>query len=197
MKKALLVIDVQKVYTSPTSELFCPDSPATIQRINALIQEFRSAGEPVVYVRHVHKTDGSDLGRMFDFSGQWDGTFNFKAGTEEVEYDDHLLSPKGEIELTKSRYSSFAGTPLHEKLRELEVDTVVVCGFMTNFCCDCTARHAHDLDYYVDFVLDATGTPGTRTMDEEAVRKAVSDFISAGIARVWNTEELLGTATRA
>jgi ureidoacrylate peracid hydrolase len=62
---------------------------------------------------------------------------------------------------------------------------------MTNFCCDSTARAAHDLDYYVDFVLDATGTPGTENMDEAAVRQAEADFLRAGIARVVTTEEFL------
>jgi nicotinamidase-related amidase len=191
MKKALLVVDAQKVYTSPKSELFCPDSVATIKRINALIERFRSAGEPVVYVRHIHKADGSDLGRMFDFLGEWNGEFNFKEGTDEVEYDDHLLPPQSDIEIEKVRYSSFVGTTLDEHLRKLGVDTVAVCGFMTNFCCEGTARDAHDRDYYVDFVLDATGTPGTKTMNEEAVRNAVGEFMGLGIARVLSTDQLL------
>lgn len=191
MKRALLVIDVQKVYTTQESDLFCPDSAATISRINKLIEQFRSDGEPIVFVKHVHKANGSDLGRMFDFLGDWDGEFNFKEGTEEVEYDDRLLHPTGVIEITKNRYSSFVNTRLQHELQRLRVDAIVICGFMTNFCCDSTARDAHDLDYYVDFVLDATGTPGTENMDEAAVRSAESDFLLAGIARVVTTEEFL------
>lgn len=191
MKRALLVIDAQKVYTTEESELFCRDSAATMTRINALIDRFHSAREPIVFVRHIHKADGSDLGRMFDFLGDWDGEFNFKEGTDEVEYDDKLLRREGSVEIIKNRYSSFANTRLQQELRKLGVDSVVICGFMTNFCCDCTARDAHDLDYYVDFVLDATGTPGTENMDEEAVRNAEGDFMQAGIARVVKTKEFL------
>jgi nicotinamidase-related amidase len=195
MKKALLVIDAQKVYTTAGSELFCPDSEATIARINALIEKFRSSGEPIIYIRHIHKADGSDLGRMFDFLGEWDGKFNFKEDTEEVEYDDRLLSPNGAVEITKSRYSSFVNTPLQRTLENFGVDTVVVSGFMTNFCCDCAAREAHDRDYYVEFVIDATGTPGTARMDEAAVRNAEQDFLGAGFARVLTTYELLRDQT--
>ena len=191
MKRALLVIDAQKVYTTEGSELFCPDSAATIGRINQLIEQFQSAGEPIVFLRHMHKTDGSDLGRMFDFQGEWDGKFNFKEGTGEVEYDGRLLRPAGAIEIAKTRYSSFANTPLQQELRRMGVDSVVICGFMTNFCCDSSARDAHDLDYYVDFVLDATGTPGTENMNEASVRSAESDFLRAGIARVVTTEQIL------
>ncbi len=195
IKRALLVIDAQKVYTTPGAPLFCPDSAGTIARINAIIENFRSSGEPVIYIRHCHKADGSDLGRMFDFLGEWDGIFNFKEHTEEVEYDDRLLPPNGAVELTKSRYSCFLRTPLQQLLYEQGVDTVVISGFMTNFCCDTTARDAHGRDYYVEFILDATGTPGTETMDEAAVRKAGHEFLGGGFARVLTTNEFLQQRT--
>jgi nicotinamidase-related amidase len=191
MKKALLVIDAQKVYTTPTLPLFCPDSAATVARINAIIETFRRSGDPVVYIRHCHKADGSDLGRMFDFQNEWDGTFNFKEGTEEVEYDDGLLPPNGAVEIMKSRYSCFVNTPLQQLLDKQGVDTVVIAGFMTNFCCDTTARDAHGRDYYVEFILDATGTPGTETMNEAAVREAEREFLGSGFARVLTTNEFV------
>ena len=37
---------------------------------------------------------------------------------------------------------------------------------MTNFCCESTARYAHDVDFHVDFISDATGTPGTDNLSE-------------------------------
>lgn len=191
MKKALLVIDAQKIYTLPASPLFCPDSAGTIARINAIIETFRSSGEPVIYVRHCHKVDGSDLGRMFDFLGEWDGTFNFKDGTEEVEYDDRLLPPNGAFELTKSRYSCFVNTSLQQLLDKQGVEALVITGFMTNFCCESTARDAHGRDYYVEFILDATGNPGTETMDEAAVRKVGQEFLGSGFARVLTTDDIL------
>jgi hypothetical protein len=66
---ANLVIDAQRAYTVKGSELFCPDSAANLDRINRLIQSFESSREPIFLIRHVHRADGSDLGRMFDFSG--------------------------------------------------------------------------------------------------------------------------------
>jgi ureidoacrylate peracid hydrolase len=82
-------------------------------------------------------------------------------------------------------------TPLSTLLDEANVDTLVICGFMTNFCCDSTAREAHDRDYFVDFVVDATGTPGTETLDENEIREVVSDLLGEGYARVVTTAELL------
>jgi len=191
MKPALLAIDVQKIYTDPDSEMYCKDSKGTVQRINELIERFREKRQPVFLVRHIHRDDGSDLGRMFDFTGEPEEDFNFKSGTPEVDYDDALVRPKNAIEIVKNRYSAFAGTDLGAKLHEAKVDTVVICGFMTNFCCDSTARDGHDRDFYVDYIVDATGTPGTENMDQKQLRKLVSELLESGYARVNTTKQYL------
>jgi nicotinamidase-related amidase len=190
---ALLVIDAQKIYTHPASELYCPDCRGTIARINKIVKAFETKKLPIFFIRHVHKKNGSarDLGRMFDFSGEPPEDFNFKEGTAEVEYDERLYRPKNSTEIVKNRYSSFVGTGLNAKLKKAKVDTVVITGFMTNFCCESAARDAHDLDYFVDFVVDATGTPGTQTMNEKQVRAAVADFLGLGFARIRKAKEMV------
>lgn len=191
MKSALLVVDAQKVYTDAESEMFCKDSSRTMTRINRLISAFRDVHMPIFLVRHIHKRDGSDLGRMFDFSGEAEDDFNFKEGESEVEYDSRLIRPAEATEITKTRYSALVGTGLEEMLRQQKVECVVICGFMTNFCCESTARHAHDVDFHVVFVTDATGTPGTDNFSESELRKCVADSIKAGIGRVLSTEKFL------
>ena len=190
-KTALLVIDAQKIYTDKASELYCPDSRGTIRRINELIEKFEKKRLPIFFIRHIHKKNGSDLGRMFDYMGEAATEFNFKEGSAEVEYDEGLYLPKKRVEIKKRRYSSFVGTGLNAKLKKLNVDTVAITGFMTNFCCESAARDAHDRDYFVDFVLDATGTPGTQAMNEKQVRKAVGDFVGLGFARISETKEFI------
>lgn len=191
MTKALLVIDAQKIYTNPNSELYCKDAKATIKRINTLIERFKQKKAPIFFIRHIHKANGSDLGRMFDYLGEPEEDFNFKEGSKEVEYDGKLIKPKHANEIIKTRYSAFAGTDLNRKLKRLGVKRVSICGFMTNFCCESTARSAHDDDYFVDFVLDATGTPGTENMDEKKIRKIVGEFMESGFARVMSTKEYI------
>ena len=193
MTTALLVIDAQNVYTRKPSELWCEDTGTTIRKINKLIEAFDDRGWPIILVRHVHRADGSDLGRMFDYTGEAEEDFNFKAGTPEVEYDERLIRPKSVLEVTKTRYGAFEGTDLDDKLRRLRADTVVICGFMTNFCCDSTARTAHDRDYFVDFIVDATGTPGTEKLDQGRLRRFVAQCLSVGYALVSATQEYLGT----
>jgi nicotinamidase-related amidase len=185
------VIDVQKIYTDPKSEMYSENAKSTVKKINTLIEEFKQKDEPIIFVRHVHKLDGTDLGRMFDFTGEAEADFNFKEGTEEIEYDENLIKPAGSAEIVKNRYSAFVGTDLEKRLRKAGVDTVVVCGFMTNFCCESTARDAHDKDYFVDFIIDATGTPGTEKLDQKEVRKVVAELLESGFARIKNTKQYL------
>jgi len=191
MTTALLIIDAQRVYTDEASELYCADATNTIERINRLTAAAQRLGWLIVSVRHIHKADGSDLGRMFDYAGDDSGEFNFRSGTDEVEYDTRLEMPDGTTEITKTRYSSFAGTSLGDVLRKHGVSRLVITGFMTNFCCESTARDAHDRDYYVDFITDATGTPGTENIDEAQMRTFVGECLGAGIARIFSTDEYI------
>ena len=191
MKEAIVVLDAQQIYTNKESDLYCGEAEKTIARINNLIEHSLSQSRLIVLVRHIHKLDGSDLGRLFDFSGEAEDDFNFKEGSEEVEFDRNLIRPKGAVELKKTRYSAFAGTNLDVILRQHKISKVIICGFMTNFCCESTARDALDRDFYVDFVIDATGTPGTDKYNQRQVREIVSELLGAGIARILKTKELL------
>lgn len=162
MSTALLVLDVQNIYSDPNSEYHCKGFATTIEKINRLVEYAESHQFPVFLVRHIHKADGSDTGRLFDFEGEPVDEFDFKEGTPSVEYEARLRRPPGAVEIVKNRYSAFVGTSLDRQLRQMGVEKVIICGFMTNFCCESTARHALDLDYYVDFVVDATGALESR-----------------------------------
>ncbi|MFM2281228.1 MAG: hypothetical protein RLZZ444_3459 [Pseudomonadota bacterium] len=191
MARAILVIDVQKVYTDPASPLFCVGHEDAIDNINRVLAAADAAGDLVVHIRHIHQPDGSDAGRMFDFTGE-PGELGFVAGTQEVEDDPRLKVPASALQVTKQRYSSFIGTGLDEKLRERSIDRIVITGFMTNFCCEATARNGHDLDYFVDFLLDATGCPDlSESATQAVIKEGTAITLSAGFARVMSTSEWL------
>lgn len=187
MKTALLVIDVQNFYTDPDSDTYCQTHAETIQKINRLIQHFEKTDQPIFLIRHQHTPNGSDAGRMFDFAenGQPVEEIGLVADTDEVAYADDLYQPKTATHVTKTRYSCFPKTHLEAKLRSLDVHKIAICGFMTNFCCESTARDAHSRDFYVDFIIDATGTPGTDSFDENQVRQATAENISNGFGVIY------------
>merc|ERR1712048_860914 len=99
--------------------------------------------------------DKSDVGRIGDFGidGLWNETNALS------EYDDALVVKDSDIKISKTRYSSFVGTGLEETLKSKGVDTIVVTGFMTQFCVTTTTRHGHDLDFKVIAPKDANDGP--------------------------------------
>ncbi len=190
---ALLIIDVQNIYAAPESPLFVASLPDSIRKINALAGAFAAAGRPVVYVRHVHRADGRDAGRMFDFGGAADPV-SFVEGQKEADYVPELAIVPSGLHITKRRYSSFEGTELDAILRTAGVTKVAICGYMTNFCCDSTARAAHDRDYFVDFIADATGAPAlSESFTETEIVAAVTTTLAAGFARIHNTADYLAS----
>jgi ureidoacrylate peracid hydrolase len=186
-KTALLVIDAQNIYAAPESPLYVASIQDSIKNINALTESFATAGRPVIYVRHVHRADGRDAGRMFDFGGTAEPV-SFVEGSAAADYVPELTIVPSGLHITKRRYSSFEGTELDAILRTLGVNTVAITGYMTNFCCDTTARSAHDRDYFVDFIADATGAPGlSETYNEARIIEAVTTTLAAGFARIFDT----------
>jgi nicotinamidase-related amidase len=190
-RPALLVIDVQNIYAAPESSLFIPSLQTSLRNINALARAFSGAGRPVIYVRHVHRADGRDSGRMFDFAGE-PQPVSFVEGQAETDYVPELeIVPDG-LHITKRRYSCFEGTELDAILRTLGADTLAICGYMTNFCCETTARAAHDKDYFVDFIADATGAPAlSEDFTEAAIIAAVTTTLANGFARIQSTDSCL------
>ncbi len=100
---ALLVIDVQNIYALPGSPLRVPDFAGSLARINQLITAFSATARPVLYIRHVHRADGRDAGRMFDFAGVTEPV-GFVEGSAEVEYVPGLVVVPDGLHMTKRRY---------------------------------------------------------------------------------------------
>uniref|UniRef100_A0ACD5V6K9 Uncharacterized protein n=1 Tax=Avena sativa TaxID=4498 RepID=A0ACD5V6K9_AVESA len=143
---ALLVIDVQGRFAS----LAAPAMPA----IATTVALCRGAGIPVVYTRHVDPVPPSR-----PLAEWWAGDDRIAAGTPAAELLPGAGRAAGDLVVEKSTYSAFAaGTGLQEALRGMGVEEVIVCGVMTNLCCETTARDAFVRGFRVFFSADATAT---------------------------------------
>ena len=65
---ALLVIDVQGEYFDENGPAYVEHARDIVGKVNRLIDLFRAEGLPIVFVKHLQRADGSDAGRMADFS---------------------------------------------------------------------------------------------------------------------------------
>ena len=82
----------------------------------------------------------------------------FRKGSKEWELHPEVAARPHDVLIHKSLPGSFTGTELEKWLREHGIDTVVIAGYMTQMCCDTTARQAMHLGFGVEFLSDGTGT---------------------------------------
>jgi len=192
-RTALLIVDVQEDFVSPAGapgrwgvDLSVFDAP--IERINALVAAARARGAIAVFIRVVTRpeTDSDALKHLHGRKGRPPGSIAIcRAGTSGADY--YKVSPApGDIEVQKPLYSSFVGTDLDAQLRAKGIDTLVVTGFTTDCCVDCTARDAFHRNYDVFVVTDATAAY------EEDLHLGALNGLAKNCALLTDTEAVLG-----
>jgi len=144
---------MQKVFCEPQGSLYVPSTEAIVPRIQELAAACRGVDVPVIFLRHIVRGDGSDTGRMRDLYPDVDQVL--ARANPQVEIIDELAPKGGDIVVDKLFYSGFHGTDLDTVLRSRDVDTLMVCGTVTNVCCDTTIRDAVHREYKVIAISDA------------------------------------------
>lgn len=143
----LLVIDMQNHFSSIAKPI--------LDNTLATVQLCRRASIPVFFTRHCHKSpaDYGMLGEWWNGDLVYDGT----ADAELLPEIKGLVAGADEV-IEKNTYSAFGNTRLQERLVGMGVEEVIVCGVMTNLCCETTARDAFVRGFRVFFSTDATAT---------------------------------------
>ncbi|MBT3181104.1 MAG: cysteine hydrolase [Deltaproteobacteria bacterium] len=177
---ALLVIDMQRYFLAPEERAFLDPPRELIPNILSLISTFRKCNRPTVFTRHAHKKDEptGQMGRWWNDELPWDGD-------EDSEIIKEINPTADEVVITKSCYSAFENTELDKALKKQGVDTVLLCGVMTNLCVETSARHAFMKGFQVVVVEDACAT---KNMD---YHKASILNLSYGFADISITADIL------
>lgn len=141
MKRVLLVIDVQNEYFTGKLPVTYPEG--SLDNIIKAIKAARASGIPVIAIQHTAPQPDSKT---------------FRKGTPEWELHPRIVEEGYTQLIEKNLPGSFTGTGLEEWLKGMDIDTLVITGYMTQMCCDTTARQALHRGYSVEFLSDATGT---------------------------------------
>ncbi|MBI2901551.1 MAG: cysteine hydrolase [Planctomycetes bacterium] len=117
----------------------------------------------------------------------------FQKGTRGAEPIEELRPLLGDMQVLKAKRGlcAFGSTDLHERLSRDGIETVAVCGLLTNICVEATARSAYDLGYRVVTLADVTATKST----EE--QTASERFVFPLLGRVMTSIEFLDGIRRA
>ena len=157
-RAALIVVDMENDFVLPGAPFQVKAAQALLPKLKEVIEFCRKVGIRVIYTTHVHRSDGSDMGRFSDIYPPIADRVGLVDGTSGIEIYSEIAPEKDEVVIKKHRYSAFYGTDLDLILRGQGVETVIVSGVTTEDCCHATARDAMFRDYKVVFLSDCTGT---------------------------------------
>jgi bifunctional isochorismate lyase / aryl carrier protein len=145
---ALIVTDMQNYFLSAGSHAFIPSAPAIIPNISLLISRFRENKRPIIFTRHIN--DAENAGSL-DY---WWNDLILEGKDTSLLFGD--LYSEEDIIITKHQYDAFPGTRLEEILNSRKIQYPVICGVMTNLCCETTVRSAFVRGFRPVLPLDAT-----------------------------------------
>lgn len=179
----LLVIDVQNEYfTGKLPVTYPAGSLANIAKAMDIATE---CGVPVIVIQHTANQPDAKV---------------FAKGSEGWKLHPEIAKRKRDVLIEKNLPSSFAGTNLDAWLKEHGISTVVITGYMTQMCCDTTAREAFHRGYSVKFLADATGTLAFKNdagaVSAEDLHNAILIVQQSRFSTVMTTAAWLGSVTQ-
>ena len=151
---ALLVVDMTKPFVDEDGQLASPNARAIVPRLAELVNAFRTATRPVLWLVQGHHSVEHDRGKHL--SSWWPRPI--LEGTSDVEMASGLEVTAGEKVIIKRRYSGFYQTDLECTLRCLDVKQLVICGVLTHVCPYITAFDAFLRDFCVYYPADCTAS---------------------------------------
>lgn len=180
-KPALIVIDIQaSTFNDDSTERAIANMPGYRDRMLAarpLIDAAHEAGVPVIFIQEIHRADGVDFGRELD--GDEDVHCLDNDPRTDIAFEQ-MGYRAGDYIVPKRRYSAFFGTDLEILLRGLKVDTLVLCGGLTDVCVHYTFVDGHQWDYFCRVATDAVAGS---SLDAHDAALAAMEYLQSGAAR--------------
>jgi nicotinamidase-related amidase len=193
---ALIVVDPQHDFCSERGAMAqrfgfdMKDIQAAVPRLNSLIEQCRSSGVLVVWIREVFSDDRMHANQKALWGGGKDIWLIPEGGKGTDWYEGMIAPGPGEPIITKWQYDGFEDTDLHLLLQGRGIKSLLMTGFTTNVCVETTARHGYIKGYYIVLVTDCAAAP-TRAEHEAGVFNIKTYFghatTSDAVANIWNS----------
>ncbi len=187
-KCALLVIDMQDEFVKPHwSPDWVPEATKQVPRVKKLIEHCRTKKIPVIYTVYSKTHNYMDRPKTGKFMpGRYsDLDIDFSLFYQDGQVWQELEPREDEIVIRKSSYGAFYDTPLETILKNMEKDTVIITGTLTNYCCSNSARQAYERSFKVVFGSDVTAA------DDPEMQEFELKVMRKGFAKVLTADEII------
>ena len=185
MNTCLIVIDAQESFRQRPNWNEALATPYLLHQ-NALIAGALAQGLPIV--------------RIFHTQAPQDAGNPFSPASGHVRPLSDLQDFAPAATFSKTRHSALVDTGLQVWLTQNHIGKLIVSGIRTEQCCETTTRHASDLGWAVDFVLDATLTfdmtqPDGQTLRAADIKMRTATVLQDRFARVCSVDDALASAS--
>ena len=174
-ENAILVVDMQNDWVLPSSPLHVAGAYATLPAIAKFLDYGRANDWAVIYIYRIHRPSGIDA-ELFRRHYFIEGKPICIAGTPGAAIPEAIKPMRGDISITKQRFSAFFQTDLDLVLRGLGVRKVFVTGTQYPNCIRSTAVDSMGLDYDTTVVTDCCSAA-----TEEVAKANIYDLRNMGI----------------
>lgn len=177
-KSAVIVVDMQNDFVKPNGTLVVPDASGTIETIQGLLGQARTAGVRVAYTQDTH----------YEGDREWSiWPEHCRAGTWGWQIIDELAPHTDDLVCQKSRYDGFYGTALdHYLTRVWGIEHLVIVGTVASICVLHTAASAGLRWFHV--VVPANGISALNDFDQALTLRQVSWLYVGDVVR--NTADI-------
>ena len=153
-RPAVVVVDFSVGFTRGTERYPSPGYAPEVAQAARLLEAARGAQAPIFYTTIAYRPDMVDAG-LWARKIPW--IAGLQDGTVEVAIDERLSPQDDEPVIVKKYPSAFFETDLDARLKELSVDTLVICGCTTSVCVRATTIDAMALGYRPLLAAEAIG----------------------------------------
>lgn len=158
LRTALLVIDMQVFFQSMTT--------SSLPNVKRLISHFQANSLPIIFTQHGHsKEELNQDPSPNQLVRKWGPSGSIAHDSSAWQFQDELTQYLDKSDangwpkvVSKNTYDAFINTNLSDVLQEAKIERVVVCGVMTDCCCDTTARGAFNRGLETWLISDACGS---------------------------------------
>ena len=137
----------------------------------------RASGILVIFIQEVHRPNLVDFGRELD--GDEDVHCLEDNPETAIAVEQTGFTPRDYL-IKKRRYSAFFGTDFEILLRGLSVDTLLLCGGLTDVCVHYTFVDGQQSDYFCRVIEDCVA--GSSIESHEAALRAM-EYLQTGARR--------------
>jgi nicotinamidase-related amidase len=143
----------------------------------SFLAEMRTLGVPIVHLQLINDENDPRAER-------YDGWLPATKGSDGARIMEEFLD-QSDLVIEKNKDSGFYETDLHDRLQELEVDTVIITGMQTQICVQTTAADGFFRGYNVIVPTDAV----VSARPEDQARAL--EWLKSYCATVISTDELI------